>query len=59
MMRLQTEVHLNDEAQEYVWVTVDEAFRPAIGHWAVEHGRFGGEFSFERMNGVDYRVLLE
>jgi Domain of unknown function (DUF4291) len=31
-------------------IVVYQAFRPDIGRWAVEHGRFGGEFSFERMS---------
>ena len=33
-------------------IVVYQAFRPDIGRWAVEHGRFGGEFSFERMSWI-------
>jgi hypothetical protein len=38
-------------------VIVDQAYRPAIGHDAVEHRRFGGEFSFERMSWVKPNFL--
>ena len=30
-------------------VVVYQAYRPAIGRYAATHGRFGGDFSFERM----------
>ncbi len=42
----------NDEA-----IVVYQAFRPAIGHWAAEHGPFGGEFSFERMSWIKTSFL--
>ena len=34
-----------------------QAFRPAIGHWAAEHGHFGGEFSFARMSWIKTSFL--
>lgn len=33
-------------------VVVYQAYRPAIGHYAAKHQRFGGEFSFSRMSWV-------
>jgi|GEM_PF-5699984 len=33
-------------------VIVYQAYRPAIGHYAARHGRFGGEFSFNRMSWI-------
>jgi hypothetical protein len=33
-------------------VTVYQAYRPSIGSFAAHHGRFGGEFSFERMTWI-------
>jgi len=33
-------------------VVVYQAYRPAIADWALEHGRFGGEFSLTRMSWV-------
>lgn len=33
-------------------VTVYQAYRPAIADWALEHGSFGGEFSYSRMSWV-------
>jgi hypothetical protein len=33
-------------------VVVYQAYRPAIGHFAVNHGYFGGEFSLSRMSWV-------
>ena len=38
-------------------IVVYQAFRPAIGRWAVEHGRFGGEFSFARMSWIKTSFL--
>jgi hypothetical protein len=38
-------------------IVVYQAFRPAIGHWAAEHGRFGGEFSFARMSWIKTSFL--
>jgi hypothetical protein len=38
-------------------IVVYQAFRPAIGHWAVEHSRFGGEFSFARMSWIKTSFL--
>lgn len=35
-----------------VSVVVYQAYRPAIGQFAVEHGHFGGEFSIARMSWV-------
>jgi hypothetical protein len=42
----------NDDA-----IVVYQAFRPAIGLWAAEHGRFGGEFSFARMSWIKTSFL--
>jgi hypothetical protein len=38
-------------------VVVYQAYNPAIGRYAAEHGRFGGEFSFERMSWVKPNFL--
>lgn len=39
-------------------VIVYQAYRPSIGHWAVEHGRLGGpDFSFERMSWIKPNFL--
>ena len=38
-------------------IVVYQAVRPAIGHWAVEHGRYGGEFSFARMSWIKTSFL--
>lgn len=38
-------------------VVVYQAYRPAIAHFAVEHGYFGGEFSFERMSWIKPNFL--
>lgn len=69
-MRLRTEAHavqnarwpargkhilaqFDDEA-----VVVYQAYRPAIGHWAANHGYFGGEhFSLSRMSWVKPNFL--
>ena len=33
-------------------VVVYQAFRPSIGHYAAEHGHFGGDFRLERMSWI-------
>lgn len=38
-------------------VVVYQAYRPAIGRYAVEHGRFGGDFSYSRMSWVKPNFL--
>ena len=38
-------------------IVVYQAYRPAIGHWAAEHGRFGGEFRFNRMSWIKTSFL--
>lgn len=38
-------------------VTVYQAYRPAIGHFAARHGRFGGEYSFSRMSWIKPNFL--
>lgn len=38
-------------------IVVYQAYRPSIGHWAVEHQRFGGEWSFERMSWIKPNFL--
>jgi len=38
-------------------IVVYQAYRPAIGHWAAEHGRFGGEFDFRRMSWIKTSFL--
>src|SRR5215213_1537920 len=38
-------------------VVVNQAYRPSIGRYAAEHGRFGGEFSVERMSWVKPNFL--
>lgn len=38
-------------------VTVYQAYRPAIGHFAARHGRFGGEYSFARMSWIKPNFL--
>ena len=38
-------------------VVVYQAYRPAIGHYAARHQRFGGEFSFSRMSWVKPNFL--
>ena len=36
---------------------VYQAYRPAIGRYAAEHGRFGGEFSLSRMSWIKPNFL--
>jgi hypothetical protein len=38
-------------------IVVYQAYRPAIGHFAAEHGYFGGEFKFERMSWIKPNFL--
>lgn len=38
-------------------IVVYQAYSPAIGRYAIEHGRFGGAFSFERMSWVKPNFL--
>ncbi|MBL1176757.1 DUF4291 domain-containing protein [Pantanalinema sp. GBBB05] len=38
-------------------VVVYQAYRPVIAHFAVEHGYFGGEFSFSRMSWIKPNFL--
>jgi hypothetical protein len=38
-------------------VIVYQAYRPSIGHHAVEHQRFGGEWSFSRMSWIKPNFL--
>jgi hypothetical protein len=38
-------------------VVVYQAYRPGIGHYAAEHGAFGGEFSFQRMSWIKPNFL--
>src|SRR5271154_1939433 len=42
----------NDES-----VVVYQAYRPAIGRFAADHQRFGGEFSFNRMSWIKPNFL--
>jgi hypothetical protein len=38
-------------------IVVYQAYRPSIGRWAVEHQRFGGEWSFDRMSWIKPNFL--
>ena len=38
-------------------IVVYQAYNPAIGRYAIEHGRFGGEFSFSRMSWIKPNFL--
>lgn len=38
-------------------IVVYQAYNPAIGRYAIEHGRFGGGFSFSRMSWVKPNFL--
>src|ERR1700676_2376123 len=44
--------HFDDDA-----VVVYQAYRPAIGHFAAEHGYFGGDFSYSRMSWIKPNFL--
>jgi Domain of unknown function (DUF4291) len=39
------------------YVVVYQAYRPAIGHFAAEHGYFGGEFKLSRMTWIKPNFL--
>lgn len=68
-MRLITELYQTQEAR---WpksgrhilaqydadsIVVYQAYKPNIGHFAAEHGCFGGEFSFDRMSWIKPNFL--
>jgi len=38
-------------------IVVYQAYRPAIGHFAAQHGYFGGEFFFSRMSWIKTNFL--
>lgn len=38
-------------------IIVYQAYRPSIGRFAVEHGQFGGDFSFSRMSWIKPNFL--
>jgi uncharacterized protein DUF4291 len=38
-------------------IVVYQAYRPSIGHHAVKHGAFGGEFSYSRMSWIKPNFL--
>ncbi len=38
-------------------IVVYQAYRPSIGRFAIEHGRFGGEFSYSRMSWIKTNFL--
>lgn len=38
-------------------IIVYQAFRPSIGHYAAEHGTFGGDFSYSRMSWIKPNFL--
>jgi len=38
-------------------IVVYQAYRPSIGHYAVKHGAFGGEFSYSRMSWIKPNFL--
>ncbi|MHA3914651.1 DUF4291 domain-containing protein [Halovulum sp. GXIMD14793] len=38
-------------------VLVYQAYKPSIARYAIEHGRFGGEFSFDRMSWIKPNFL--
>ncbi|WP_428740137.1 DUF4291 family protein, partial [Sulfurimonas sp.] len=38
-------------------ITVYQAYNKSIGHYAAEHGVFGGEFSFSRMTWIKPNFL--
>src|ERR1700729_2363965 len=38
-------------------VIVYQAYRPSIGRYAVQHGKFGGDFSYSRMSWVKPNFL--
>jgi hypothetical protein len=38
-------------------VVVYQAYRPEIGHFAAQHGYFGGSFSLDRMSWIKPNFL--
>ena len=42
---------------DHTSVVVYQAFRPAIGHFAAQHGYFGGEFTLKRMSWIKPNFL--
>ena len=44
--------HFDDET-----IIVYQAYRPEIGHFAAEHGYFGGEFTYTRMSWIKPNFL--
>jgi Domain of unknown function (DUF4291) len=38
-------------------VIVYQAYRPSIGHYAAQHGKFGGDFSYSRMSWMKSNFL--
>lgn len=38
-------------------IVVYQAYRPAIGHYAARHGRFGGQFKYSRMSWIKPNFL--
>jgi hypothetical protein len=38
-------------------IMVYQAYRPSIGHYAIKHGAFGGEFSYARMSWIKPNFL--
>src|SRR5258708_4744188 len=38
-------------------IIVYQAYRPSIGRFAAEHGRFGGDFSYSRMSWIKPNFL--
>ncbi len=38
-------------------IIVYQAYRPSIGRFAIEHGYFGGDFSFARMSWIKPNFL--
>ena len=69
MVKLLTESHLNQTSKwpktgrhilaqfDENTVVVYQAYRPAIGNFAAEHGYFGGEFSLNRMSWIKPNFL--
>ncbi|HBK95856.1 MAG TPA: DUF4291 domain-containing protein [Microcoleaceae bacterium UBA10368] len=68
-MKLLTELYLNQASNlpktgrhilaqfDENTVVVYQAYRPVIGHFAAEHGYFGGEFSLNRMSWIKPNFL--
>ena len=38
-------------------IVIYQAYRPSIGRYAIEHGRFGGDFSYSRMSWIKPNFL--